>query len=725
MNRSRSIARQLLIIVAMFLPGIVFASDGELAGMAMTDRMTLLVVQLGVIVFAAKLGNVFLERLKMPGVVGELLVGMLIGPFLLGGISLPGFPDGLFPLGSGFPISPELYGICSIASVVLLFMVGLETDIKLLMKYSLAGSLVGIGGVVSSFFLGDFMAIVLSKLFLGEQLTFFSPSCLFLGIVSTATSVGITARVLSEKRKLDSPEGVTILTGAVVDDVLGIILLAVGLSVIAASKGSGEGRIDWLHIGVIAAKAIGIWLAAMVVGLLASRRISVLLKWFGDRSSIAIMSLGLALVLGGLFEQAGLAMVVGAYVMGLSLSNTDIDHVIREKINPISAFLVPVFFVVMGMLVDLRVLLSKNVLMFGVAYTLAVNTGKMVGCGVPALFCNFNLRGAIRIGVGMLPRGEITLIIAGIGLGAGVLSPEMFGVVVVMILVTVMIAPPALAALFNSDASGLRRPEPGGEGNTLTFTFPSSQTAALLVEKLMSVFESEGFFVHLLHRRSGIYQLRKDRIVIGFRHHGTDIDFDCSKTEIPLVNAAMYEVVGELEQTIKELRKPIDTKEIIRRLQEDGHSGGETGLTKYITPEAVEPNLQGGTKVEIIDELLELLRKTGKVGDVAAARREVLAREESMSTGMQHGIAIPHARTDAVHDLVCAVGVKKDGADFGAIDSAPSTIIVLTLAPRNAPAPHVQFMATVSRMLDADGRKRVLAAGTKAELCAVLVSATG
>ena len=267
----------------------------------------MLAMQLGVIVLAARFGNILFTRLKLPGVVGELMTGVIIGPFVLGGLAIPGFPDGLFHVPASIavgaiPVSPELYGICAIASIVLLFLVGIETDIGLFMRYSLAGSAVGVGGVIVTFVMGDLMAMLFSPMLFDEQLGFFDAPCLFLGIISTATSVGITARILSEKRKLDSPEGVTILAGAVIDDVLGMILLAIGMGIISASQGSGE--IDWGHIGLIAFKAISVWLAATALGLLAARKISGLLKGFGDRSVIAVMALGLSMLLAVLFEEA-------------------------------------------------------------------------------------------------------------------------------------------------------------------------------------------------------------------------------------------------------------------------------------------------------------------------------------------------------------------------------------------------------------------------------------
>lgn len=332
--------RRVLFLTGLFFgPLVVHAAEmttqhAGADGVDMTHRMMLLMLQLGVILFIARIGNMLLERMRMPGVLGELMAGVLIGPYLLGALPMPGLPHGLFPLGEGFPLSPELYGICSLAAIVLLFMVGLETDIKLFLRYSVAGSLVGVGGVTASFILGDTLCSVFSSSLFGQHYGFMDAPCLFLGIISTATSVGITARILADQKKVDSPEGVTVLAGAVIDDVLGIILLAIGLGVITASTATGS--LDWAHIAIIAGKAGGIWLGATVIGLAVSHRISLLLKWFGDRSSIAVMALGLALILAGLFEEAGLAMIVGAYVMGLSLSKTDISHVVRERLSPIA-----------------------------------------------------------------------------------------------------------------------------------------------------------------------------------------------------------------------------------------------------------------------------------------------------------------------------------------------------------------------------------------------------
>jgi Kef-type K+ transport system membrane component KefB len=175
--------------------------------------MATLAIQLGILIFAVRFIGKLFKKIKVPTVLGELLIGVIIGPFALGGIALPGFPHGMFPLNSAeLAVSTELYSFAQIASIILLFASGLETDLKLFLKYSVAGGVIGIGGVVFSFVFGDLVGVWLL------HTNFMDVRCLFLGIMSTATSVGITARILSDKKKMDSPEGVTILASAVFDD---------------------------------------------------------------------------------------------------------------------------------------------------------------------------------------------------------------------------------------------------------------------------------------------------------------------------------------------------------------------------------------------------------------------------------------------------------------------------------------------------------------------------
>jgi len=686
----------------------------------MTQRMMLLVIQLGLVILVARIAGILFEKLSLPVAVGELAAGILIGPYALGGIGFYGFPDGLFPLpgDGGLAVSPELYGLSVVAAVVLLFNIGLETELRLLLRFAVAGGLVGLGGLVVSFLLGLASAKFLLASLFGQDVTFLSPPCLILGVIASATSVGVTARILSDKRKADSPEGVTILSAAVIDDVLGIILLAIVMGGVTASR-RGGGGIDWAHIAVVASKAIGVWLGATIIGLVASRKISFLLKWFGERTSIAVMALSLALILSGLFEEAGLAMIIGAYVAGLSLSKADIAHVIRERLSAVSSLLIPLFFCVTGMQIDLSALATGPVLIFGLVYAAASFVGKIAGCGLAGLAANFNLRGAGRIGFGMAPRCEVALVIAAVGVSGGILGREMLAAVIIMVVLNMLLAPAGLVFLYRSNAPGTRRPIERNSGEqTVSFDFPSIEMTGFFVLKLVPVFESEGFFVHLINRSRNIYQLRKDDMVIEFRHAGNTLTFSAQPAAIPLVNGAVYEALASLEKAVKALKAPLDSKSMRAGIQTDSGPLGSQflQLSDYLTPGLIEPDLRGETKSEIIDELLGLLVRNGLVNDRRAARKAIWEREESMSTGLQYGVAIPHGKTDAVDGLVCSVGLKKDGIDFDAMDGAPSRIFVLTLSPKSRPAPHVQFMSTISRLLDSEGRERILSCETAREV---------
>lgn len=712
-----------------------FATQAPGAGpsaVSMAHRMMMLVLQLGAMLFAARIGNMAFDRMRLPGVLGELCSGIVIGPYALGRFTFPGFPEGLFPeffikLAEGghemrFVVSPELYGICMLAAVILLFLVGLETDLRLFLRYSVVGSLVGIGGVLASFLSGDLLGVYLLPWVVPGEYSVISPSCVFLGVMSTATSVSITARILSEKKKMDSPEGVTILAGAVIDDVLGIIMLAIGMGVMA-SKGvaAASAEIDWLSIGNIALKSIGIWLAATVVGVLSARKIGTFLKGLGGHNEIAILALGLALIVSGLFEKAKLSMIIGSYVMGLSLSRTDISHMVREHLQPVFGLLVPVFFVVMGMMVDLQLLVEPKILLFGLVYTASAVVAKMVGCGLPTFLCGFNPKGALRVGVGMVPRGEVALIIAGIGLSAGFLSKEVFGVAVLMTLLTTMAAPPLLVAAFNRKGEGLRK----GKGRPVTadappvvYTFPNEEVAGLLIHSIMSSMHQEGFFAHALNLSEGLYQARKDEIVISIRLTGNTISFEAPANAEPVIRLMMLEVILEFEQTLEELRKPLGA-ELHRELSdaELNSSARHKTLARYLSQDAMLPALQGSTKEEVIQELIDVLARRGLVKDPADALACAVKREEAMSTGLRHGIACPHARTESVDRLICAVGLKPEGVDFRALDERPSRVILLTLCPSASAAPYMEFMSSAMSVLHEEQTlKELMACRTSGEM---------
>ena len=735
------------------------ASGFQAEELPLTEKMTLLALQIGLILFAAKLGGMLASLLKLPSVLGELGVGIVIGPWALGGI---GFGSGLFKYGlfrgeylmamakaTGqvpFAVSPELYGICTIASVVLLFLSGIETNLKMFLKFAFAGSLVGIGGVVLSFLLGDLCAVYAVSLFpdlLGgiECLAklhdaVLDPTALFMGIMSTATSVGITARILSERRKMDSEEGVTIMAGAVIDDVLGIIVLAIGMGIIganasgAASGGAAEGGIPWGGIGKTALQAVGVWLGGTVLGLVLAKKISWLLKLFKSPVAIGTLAFGLSLVIAGLFEALGLTLIIGAYVMGLALSRTDLKHMIEENLQSVYTFLVPIFFCVMGMMVDMGALCSKPVLIFGGIYTALAVAAKIVGCAIPSFICGFNLKGALRVGAGMIPRGEVALIIAGIGLSNGYLTQEVFGIGILMTLVTTVVAPPCLVGLFNLKGDGMRGQRRANTEGARPFSFQlaSEPVARLMRDHLVTAFQREGFFTYLLNSADDIWAIQMDDFEISMRRVGDVIRFECTPEEETIVMTAWMEVVGEMKAIAQSISKPVrrDDLQVLLKNETTLSSAGGSGVSRYVQGFVMLPGFRATSKREAIEKMVVAIAEANpnRVSDVEAVKQAVFTREASMPTGLDRGIAVPHGRTDAVSGIVGAVALVDNSssetgtiADYETIDHSAIQVIVLTIAPESAQSPYLQLMAFISRALRAsNGYERLLGCRTEEEM---------
>ena len=358
------------------------------------------------------------------------------------------------------------------------------------------------------------------------------------------------------------PEGVTILAAAVLDDVIGIILLAVVVGIAKATSATGPGAagVSWGSIGIIALKAFGFWIGCTVLGILIAPKLSKGLKRFQSMEIIAGVSVGIALLLAGLSEMAGLAMIIGAYVTGLSLSQTDIAHELRENLQGVYHFLVPVFFCIMGMLVNFPAM--KGVVVFGLIYTAVAIFSKIVGCGLPALMTGFNLRGALRIGTGMLPRGEVTLIVAGIGLSSGAIGSDMFGVAIMTLLIASVIAPPLIVKSFNG-ASGYTKKraavEPDVELKTIRLDFPSPRMAEFLRERILAAFRNEEFFIHRMDFHQPIFHLRKDEILITLVQKDSAIIINTMPKHEPFVRFLVTEevlVLKDFLQGIEDMQSP-------------------------------------------------------------------------------------------------------------------------------------------------------------------------
>ncbi len=498
----------------------------------MTHLLVEFTFQIAVILLVAKIFGELFERMGQSSVLGELIAGMVIGPYALGALNLPFFgqlfpiPHGLDGHAAAIPVSPELYVFAQIGAIILLFLVGLETDAKMFMKYGVKALGVAIGGVVLPFFLGAWGTVLF-----GFADSMFAVPALFMGAVMVATSVGITARVLSDIYKLDTSEGVSILAAAVIDDILGILVLAVVISL-----GTSGGDVSLGALGMIGVKAIGFIGVLLILGMLFAKKLSNLLLKFQGKTYLAITA-GLCFLVAALAEEFGLAMIIGAYLAGIILSVTKLGHEVEEKLVWASHIIVPVFFAVMGMLVDFKAMMSAVV--FGLVITVFAIIGKVVGSGLPALFSGFNFLGSLRIGFGMLPRGEVALIVAGVGLAAGIINQEIFGVAIMMTVITTLMAPLVLVPLFKNNKSGLK-----GEESTVVpqtelepfFNWQNSEKALdLFQENLITAFADMNYNVLRSESEDRIIELAHDddkAKIVTIRRQDKQLFMDCSKPAV-------------------------------------------------------------------------------------------------------------------------------------------------------------------------------------------------
>ena len=415
------------------------------------------ILTFALILLAARIGGELFERyLKQPPVLGELVAGIIISPFALGGF----IHD---PIILNFATIQGAFGlhefnvmeiISQIAVVVLLFVAGIETDVKAFLRQGVTGSLVAVGGVILPFILGYFITMWLAP---GEGLA----GWLFMGATLTATSIGVTVRILMEMGKLQTREGTTILVGAVIDDIIGIVILSIVIGISSIVKAGGD--INIAHIGLdalrIAAIGLAVWFALLIVGVKFHKYISkLLLNPFRRSGTMPIFALIIGFLIAYLVTLVELHPVVGAYVAGLMFAATDEREEILEKTRPIMFFLAPFFFCYLGMQVDTRLLWAGAVIA-GILIIAAV-LGKMIGCYIPArLAGKLSHNEGMIVGIGMVPRGEVGLIIAGAGLLAGAISRDLFGAAVAVSVVTTLITPAMLKPFFKRQSEPAREPE--------------------------------------------------------------------------------------------------------------------------------------------------------------------------------------------------------------------------------------------------------------------------
>jgi Kef-type K+ transport system membrane component KefB len=375
-----------------------------------------LLIGLVLVWLAAKMAGEAMERIGQTAVLGELLAGVIIGPGVLGLVHE----------------SQVLHALAELGVLILLFEVGLESDLGELLRAGLQATLVALVGVAVPFGVG--YAVM-------DWLGHPALLAVFVGATFTATSVGITARVLRDLGRLQEAATKVVLGAAVVDDIVGLIILAVVTGV------AQTGSVSFTAVGLLSGKAIAFLAVAILIGI---RLAPALIRWVGRmqaRGTLIVYSVVFAVALAAVADLMGLATIIGAFAAGLILATTERRAHIEERIRPVADLLVPVFFVTVGMKVQPALLdpFAENTQFVLALLLTAIAVVSKLAAGLAVY-----QRGVRRwpVAVGMVPRGEVGLIFAGVGLAAGVIAEDLYSALIVVVMLTTFAAPPWLKALY-------------------------------------------------------------------------------------------------------------------------------------------------------------------------------------------------------------------------------------------------------------------------------------
>ncbi len=373
-------------------------------------------LELALILVATKVFGLFTRKIHLPQVVGALLAGILLGP-------------AVFKLVEKNDVITTL---AEVGVILLMFSAGLETDFKQLRGSLKASLVIAVIGVVVPLLGGFALA-----LWFGQDVL----KSVFIGVILTATSVSITVEALQEMGKLKTKAGTAILGAAVIDDILGIIILSVIIGV-------GEGGVSFAAVGLTLLKIIGFFAFALLCGFGAFKLFDFLSVKLGRKRRLSVFGLAFCFALAYLAEQFGVADITGAYIAGLALCNSKAEEYIEEKNTVLSyMFFSPVFFVSVGLMTSFDGLTGETVL-FALLLLLVAAASKLLGCGLGARLCKFSGRECVQVGVGMISRGEVAIIVATKGISAGLMDPALFSGVIVVVIITTLVTPLLLKPAF-------------------------------------------------------------------------------------------------------------------------------------------------------------------------------------------------------------------------------------------------------------------------------------
>jgi Kef-type K+ transport system membrane component KefB len=388
--------------------------------MAVEGAFLHVMISLGILLFAAKLMAELFHRIKLPIVLGELLAGIIVGPFALGAL----------PLVNGEPLvllDETVRHIGEIAAVVILFIAGLEITPREFLKGGAAAFTVGSIGVIVPFFVGYYTF----EAFGVEAL-----QSILIATALTATSIAISIQVLTELGKMQSKEARLILGAAIVDDILAIAALSVVVTMV--QTGNTEPAI--LDITLLIMQVLGTFAAILIVSVLIIPRVLHTERLWKSRGSMEGIVTAAFFAAAGIAAFVGLSPIVGAFAIGMAVASTRVISQVHEYVDKLQIIFAPLFFAIIGAQVDLRGVNLNVLYLAGIMVAVAVVT-KLIGTGLPSLIFLKEKTKAMRVGIGMISRGEVGLIVAGVGVSSGALSNDIYTTVIIMVAVTTIITP--------------------------------------------------------------------------------------------------------------------------------------------------------------------------------------------------------------------------------------------------------------------------------------------
>ncbi|HDR7513231.1 cation:proton antiporter [Bacillus mobilis] len=377
--------------------------------------------QIALILLSTKLAGDLSVRLGQPSVLGKLIVGIVIGPAVLGWIEN----------------SELLTQLSNVGVILLMFMAGLETDLDELNANRNSSLAVALGGIVLPFVGGYVAGLVIGM----EQ-----GNAVFLGLLLCATSVSISVQTLRDLGKMKTRESTTMLGAAVFDDILVVILLAFAMSFLGA---------DDVNLTMVILKKVVFFASIILIGW---KGVPAIMRWLSPlRVSESIVSAALIICFSFAYfgERLGIAGIIGAFAAGIAISQTNYKHEVEKKVEPIAyAMFVPVFFVSIGMNITFDGI--GNQIWFILALTVIAILTKLIGCGFGARMTGFDAKSSAIIGAGMVSRGEVALILAGTGLSSGLLAQDYFTAIVIVVILTTMVTPPMLKYTFGAKDKAMK-----------------------------------------------------------------------------------------------------------------------------------------------------------------------------------------------------------------------------------------------------------------------------